>query len=320
MRTELEWLPGLVFALRAALRRGILASNAFALSACAAGGGVPAPSPAPAPAPWIWGVTTDDPTRDTAQQVDALKALPRRATVRLVFDPPSDGHPTASDYAPSVRAFSLVADVMGLPVDSAAMASTSLPAVRARIAEYLGTLGPSVTTWEVGNEINGNWLGSEVMPKVEAMFDAVKAADRDAALTFYYEVSPPAGHGLIPWIDANIPKGHRLREGLSLVLVSYYEDQNRGHRLTQKELDRLFGALAARFPKARLALGEFGWGNGIPPSEAARAALLKRFYAYRVPRVPAFAGGGFYWHFRQTMVPKNSPDWSVLESVLGEIR
>lgn len=319
MRAELEWLPGLVPRLRTALRRGIrcwiLPFAALALSAAGEGRATPG-----GPAPWLWGVTSDNPTLDTAQQVDTLKALPRRATVRLVFDPPAGGHPTAQDYAPSAQAFSLAADVMGLPLDSSAMASTSLPAVRARIAEYLEALGPCVSIWEVGNEINGNWLGSDVMPKVEAMFDAVKAAGQNAALTLYHDVAPPAGHGLIPWIDANIPKGHRMREGLSLVLVSYYEDQNRGHRLTQKELDRLFGALAARFPKARLAFGEFGWGNGIPPSEAARADLLRRFYGYRLPRVPAFAGGGFYWHFRQTMVPKSSPDWSVLNSLQAEGR
>ncbi|MBI1752789.1 MAG: hypothetical protein HY014_14670 [Acidobacteria bacterium] len=317
MRTELDWLPGLVFGLRAALSRGlrcwILSCAALALSTAGEGRATPA-----APAPWLWGVTSDDPTLNTAQQVDALKALPRRATVRLVFDPPTGGHPAAPDYAPSARAFSLAADVMGLPVDSSAMAATSLPAVRARIAEYLEALGPYVSIWEVGNEINGNWLGSDVMPKVEAMFDAVKAAGKNTALTFYHDVSPPRGHGLIPWIDANIPKGHRMREGLSLVLVSYYEDQNQGHRLTQKELDRLFGALAARFPKAQLAIGEFGWGGGVPASEAVRADLLRRFYSYRVPRVPAFAGGGFYWHFRQTMVPKTSPDWSVLNNLQGK--
>lgn len=288
------------------------------LSACGHGGGGAAPPVPPAPprAAWLWGVTSDDPTVGTAQQVDALKALPRRTMARLVFDPPAgSGHPTAADYAPSVAAIAPVADVLGLPVDSSAMAATDLAAIRARIASYLAALGGSVTVWEVGNEVNGNWLGSGVVPKIEAMYDAVKAAGKPAALTFYYENPATPGYDLVPWIDANLPAGHRMRTGLDYVLVSYYEDQNGGHQLTQAELDTLFAALAARFPQAKLGFGEFGWGGAIPASDATRADLLRRFYGYRVPTVPAFAGGGFYWHFRQTMVPSSAPDWGVLSAL-----
>jgi len=38
---------------------------------------------------WIWRVTTDDPTSVTSQQTDALRSLPKRATIRTVFDPPA---------------------------------------------------------------------------------------------------------------------------------------------------------------------------------------------------------------------------------------
>lgn len=286
-------------------------------TACGHGGREAAPAgPAPTPGPaWLWGVTSDDPTVGTAQQADALKALPRRTMARLVFDPPSGGHPTATDYAPAVAALAPMADVLGLPVDSSAMASMDLAGIRARIAEYLSVLGSSVSVWEIGNEVNGNWLGSGVVPKIEAMYDAVKAAGKPTALTFYYENPATPGYDLIPWIDANLPAGHRMRAGLDYVLVSYYEDQNGGHQLTQPELDALFSALAARFPKAKLGFGEFGWGGTIPTSDTTRADLLRRFYGYRITSVPAFVGGGFYWHFRQTMVPRSSPDWAVLSAL-----
>jgi hypothetical protein len=272
-------------------------------------------TPPPPSGAWLWGVTTDDPTASTASQADALKSLPLRTMVRLVYDPPSGGHPTAADYAPSTSALAAVATVMGLPLDSSAMAATNLAGVQARITEYLGAMGASVSVWEVGNEVNGNWLGSGVVPKIEAMYDAVKAAGKPTALTFYYENPATPGYGLIPWVDANIPTGHRMRAGLDYVLVSYYEDQNGGHQLTQAELDTLFGALAARFPNAKLGFGECGWGGAIPTSDTTRADLIRRFYGYRVPSVPAFVGGGFYWHFRQTMVPKTAPDWTVLSTL-----
>ncbi|WLT33099.1 hypothetical protein [Geothrix sp. PMB-07] len=289
------------------------------LTALSLASGVAADRPkAAVPAPRVWGLTTDDPTLDTPRQIEALKALPHRTTLRVVFDPPAEGHPTATDYVPATQALATAAEIMGLPLDSSAMASMDLPTVRRRIAEYLEALSPFVAIWEVGNEVNGNWLGSEVVPKVEAMFDAVTAAGKPSAITFYYEVAPPKGHGLLPWIDANFPKGHRLRKGVSLVLVSYYEDQNQGHRLTPKELGRLFRGLAVRFPKARLAFGEFGWGGGIPAAFSTRSDLLRRMYGYRVPSVPAFVGGGFYWHFRQTMVPQTSPDWEVLHRLQAQ--
>ena len=269
----------------------------------------------PPPTNWLWGVTTDDPTSSTAQQVDALKSLPLHTMVRTVFDLPSNGHPAAADYVSSVTALAAVADVMGQPVDSSYMPALTLAAVQARITEYLGAVGPFISVWEIGNEVNGNWLGSGVMPKIEAMFDAVKAAGKPTALTFYYENPATPGYDLIPWADANIPPGHRMRTGLNYVLVSYYEDQNNGHQLTQTELDTLFSALATRFPNAKLGFGEFGWGSSVPTSATTRADMLRRFYGYRVPSVPAYVGGGFYWHFLQTMVPKTTPDWSVFSNL-----
>jgi hypothetical protein len=82
----------------------------------------------------------------------------------------------------------------------------------------------------------------------------------------------------------------------------------------------MFSALSTRFPGAKLGFGECGWGGSIPPSpggDAARAALLQRFHGYRVPSVPQFVGGSFYWHFRQTMVAKTKPDWTVLQTLIA---
>jgi hypothetical protein len=63
------------------------------------------------------------------------------------------------------------------------------------------------------------------------------------------------GQAMLPWIDAHIPPGHRLRGGLDYALVSYYEDQNGGHKLQQAESGPSRGA-------ARDALQEPGSGSG----------------------------------------------------------
>jgi hypothetical protein len=276
----------------------------------------------PAPIGWMWGVTSDDPSVQTQQQVDALRSFSKRPWVRTVFDMPSGGGPTAADYLPSIMAIAPVADIVALTNDSSTVAQTSLATIKARIAEYLAVLSPYVKVWCIGNEVNGNWLGTGVVAKVLAEYDAVTAAGKPTAITLYYENPPTPGYDMIPWVDENIPVGNRMRTGLTYVFVSYYEDQNGGHQLTQTELNTIFSALAVRFPNSKLGFGEFGYGGTPPPESpsgnAERAALLQRFYGYRIPSVPAYIGGGFYWAFRQTMVPKTMPDWAVLNTLMQQ--
>jgi hypothetical protein len=257
---------------------------------------------------WRWlGVTTDDPNTDTDSQVQALAALPRRIALRVVLD---RGTPPA-DYVASLRRLAGVADVMALPLDSSEMAKVDSAQAGERARRYLDALQDAAPTWEVGNEVNGDWVGADPVGKIEAMFDAARAYGKKTALTFYYENPATPGHDMLPWIDAHIPAGHRLRTGLDYVLVSYYEDQNGGHRLSQAEVDAIFSGLAARFPNAKVGFGEFGWGRRIPSEPAARAELIERFHA-TTSSEPAFVGGGFFWHFRQTMSPSSKPDFELL--------
>src|SRR5204862_7702887 len=128
-----------------------------------------------------------DPTFKTGREVSAVAAFPKRVPIRALFDPPVGGSPAATDYLSSVQALSAKADVMGLPVDSSAMSQLTTAAIGARIGEYISALGPYVRIWEIGNAVNGNWLDQDVITKVEAMYDAAKAAGKLTALTLYYE-------------------------------------------------------------------------------------------------------------------------------------
>lgn len=313
-------MPAVPFPALLAFARRFAPAAALALCACG-GGSSPSPDPqvtTPAPAPtassrpagagWAWlGATTDDPNTGTSAQVDALASLPRRIALRVVLDQGT----APADYVDSVRRLAAVADVMALPLDSSDMAKVNAAQAGERARRYMAALQDSARIWEVGNEVNGDWVGPDAVGKIEAMFDAALAHGKKTALTFYYENPATPGHDMLPWIDANIPAGHRLRTGLDYVMVSYYEDQNGGHRLTQSEIDAIFSGLARRFPNAKVGFGEFGWGRSIPADDAVRAELIGRFHGYTSSE-PAFIGGGFYWHFRQTMSPKSKPDHALL--------
>lgn len=268
----------------------------------------------PVSSSWVWGVTTDNSTINTTEQVNALGALSERAMLRTVFDYPRK----ASDYAASITELSTVATIMASPIDAVIFSEVDIASVNTRIQEYLNTLGKVVDIWEIGNEINGDWMGNNVIEKIEVMYDAVKAKNKKTALTLYYEPTPDSpDHDMITWVEKNIPVGHRLRTGIDYVWVSYFEDENEGHALTNEEVTKIFTALTRIFPNAKLGFGECGWGQGIPESNVKRGELIHRFYDYRIPSVPNYVGGGFYWHFRNTMTPRTQPDWTVLNQLIN---
>ncbi len=181
----------------------------------------------------VLGVTTDDPNTDTASQVDALAALPRRPALRVVLDQGT----APADYVDSVRKLAAVADVMALPLDSSDMKKLDAGQAGDRARRYLEALQDAAPIWEVGNEVNGNWVGTDPVGKIEAMYDAAKAYGKQTAVTFYCLHENPAtpGHDMLPWIDANIPAGPSPAQRPRLrASWSYYEDQNGGHQLSRK--------------------------------------------------------------------------------------
>lgn len=257
------------------------------------------------PATWRWGVTVDDVSKLDAV-VDSLAALPSRPTARVVFD---EGQP-ASYYVPAVTAIHRVSDVMGELLDSQFVNRYSINEYRTRTREYLAALGPNVDLWEVGNEINGEWLGSspEVMAKVSGAFDEVKAAHRPAALTLYYNEGcwEKADHEMFRWTEENVPPS--IRQNLDVVLISYYEDDCNGLRPSWPEV---FARLGRLFPNSALGFGECGTKQA-----KSKEAFLRRYYAIRLAE-PRFIGGFFWWYFAQDMVPRDRPLWRTLAEVMA---
>jgi hypothetical protein len=294
-----------------------LAALAVALAACAAPEGSAAPDGSAAPpagpaAPedadasrsgaMIYGVTVDDPWR-AAETAEAIAALPRAVMARVVFD---EGM-AAAEYVDPVRRIAGAGAVMGEILDSFYMPGITADGYRARTREYLAALGDTVSVWEVGNEVNGDWLGStaDVVAKVRAASEEVRAAGKPTALTLF-GCSATAENEMLRWAEANLDPD--LRASLDHVWVSFYEDDCAD---PPPDWDVAFRRLGELFPNATLGFGECG--TRYPER---KLEYLRRWYT-TVPDAPRFVGGYFWWYFSEDMVPMSSPLFGALAEILA---
>jgi hypothetical protein len=220
-----------------------------------------------------------------------------------------DEYVAATDYRTATTKIREVSNVMGELLDSFYVKQYSTDQYLARADEYLATLGSNVDIWEIGNEINGEWLGdtATVTAKMTGAYDKAKAAGKTTALTLYYNQNcwEKADHEMFAWTTANVPA--RMKDGLDYVLVSYYEDDCNG---LQPDWNTVFNRLATMFPNSKLGIGECGTSKSD-----SKAAYVDRYYRMNVS-APRYVGGYFWWYYREDMVPYTNPLWSTLSSAM----
>lgn len=261
------------------------------------------------------GITYDDISSHCATTQAQLKTeqLLNQPAIRVVFDPIK-----ASCYATAITNLDRYGYTMGELVDSSSMKRYTLSRVKSRAKDYLTTLGGGIDLWEIGNEVNGEWLSRvhcptqhecaaqahDVMAKVEAMYDAVTAKGYTTELTLYYQgpktVTP--GYEMLPWEQAYVPS--RMHAGLRYVLVSYYEAGNNGIRPSHAELDGIFRTLAQDFPNAKVGFGEIGMAHPIAQSSLSNAEDIFSYYqTLSFANVPSYTRAGFWWYSAEDLVP-----------------
>jgi hypothetical protein len=299
------------------------------------------------PAP-IHGVTVADDydirTPDyLGQVIPALTNLAVTPTVRLTFtlevDSGAQGA-VASTYISPVEQIKAAINedtyahpfIMGQPVDSSYMFCFSRADHAARWRDYVENLGEHVDIWEVGNEINGNWLyntGSnadvsgqscpddwpggvpttttqDVANKMADAYQIVKTAGKRAALTLTFcPTDLPATNDPFTWLDTYVTNP-ALRNGMDYVLISYYPDPTGCGYGLPKASDWVtwFQGIQSRFPNAKVGMGEWGYTSSEPPANL--PTLLSEGYAIdpaRGLKPGSWIGGVFYWEFGLTAVP-----------------
>lgn len=274
----------------------ITASKSWADTSVASGRIVPSP---------LYGVTMDDISR-LSDITTSLSKLPKMPTTRIVFDE----NVAPSYYRNAAVAINKVSYVMGEILDSFYVKTVTVPGYIDRTKQYLNALSDVVDIWEIGNEINGEWLGTnaDVVAKMEGAYDLVKSQNKTAALTLYYNQDcwSRKSNEMFTWANTNVP--YRMKQGLDYVLISYYEaDCNN----LKPDWPTVFKKLAVMFPNSKIGFSEVG-----STSRTGKAAYLTRYYTMKINE-PKYVGGYFWWYGRQDFVPYTKSMWSTLNSAIS---
>jgi hypothetical protein len=282
---------------------GVWASSASS-SSCPAPAVVAPPPPPPTTTTAVYGITIDS-ISGLSDIVTALKNLSHKPTTRIVFDE----NVAASYYQTAAAQIHAVSFVMGEILDSFYMKSITTANYAARTTQYLNTLGNNVDIWEIGNEINGEWLGDTptVVAKMNASYNLVKAAGKKTALTLYYneECWAKPSNEVFTWAQANVPS--TMKQNLDYVWISYYEDDCNN---LQPNWPAVFQRLATMFPNSKIGFGEVGTNKA-----ASKATYINRYYNMVINQ-PNYVGGYFWWYGSQDLIPMSKPLWSVFNEAI----
>ena len=252
----------------------------------------------------VYGVTIDG-IDNLSSIVTSLSSLCKKPTTRIVFDE----NVAATNYQTAVNQIHPISFIMGEILDSYYMNTYNLTQYVARTNEYLNLLGDKVDIWEVGNEVNGEWLGttSAVVPKIDTAFKILKSHGKTTELTLYYNKNcySNSQNEMFRWVNQNLSAA--MKTGLDYVLVSYYEDDCNN---MQPNWQVVFDSLHVIFPNSKLGIGECG--TSIANN---KATYINRYYRMHIT-TPKYIGGYFWWYFKQDCVPQTSSLWSVMNNAI----
>jgi len=127
-------------------------------------------------------------------------------------------------YTSAVNALHRVSYLISELGDSSEMKTQTVAAYQRFEQSLVTAYSGSIDLWEIGNEVNGEWVGStkKEVAKITDAYDTVTSAGGATALTLYYNptCATKPSHQMFAWAKANIPAS--MKSGLNDVLISYY--------------------------------------------------------------------------------------------------
>ena len=276
----------------------------------------------------------------TVESVASLTALntslgmhTKRPTTRVVFQSGMN----STDYAAAVPNLRNVSYIFGQLYDSTAFSQASIAACEARTRDFLNRFGESIDIYEIGNELNGEWVGgsqAEIDAKVLAIYNVIKteyaSLNIRTAITLNYW--PTTNYYSFPWEKTetyaqNMPA--TLRNGVDYILLSFYETTGDPPvQPTDQNFATVLTTMATYFPNSKIGMGEIGAqgvADGLPsnPTLAEKQRIANRYYGMHNSvksllgaNGSRYVGGYFWWYYYQDAVPYNKTNtmWPTIES------
>ncbi len=239
--------------------------------------------------------------------------------VRFVFDPTV---PTANYANEITYAHSKGLKVMVEPVDSAFCDSSSpTPGFGCTLAAYhtafvnattklTGTAAPDA--FEIGNEVNGDWVFSSGGNTPAArLADAANVVTANApgklrVLTLFYQINTPsaASTSMFNWARANLTS--TIRGKIDDVLLSTYVEQ----APLGLAFDQVMRRMQAEFPTQKIGIGELGYwipdqrywwafsnlASTSSPTAAQLQPIADQYYRASYGYANS-VGAGFWWNY-----------------------
>jgi len=252
--------------------------------------------------PWL-GVTMD-----TTAHYRSTLDLANRLTdpygwVRIVMDPGT----AFSAYGPAVRrAHREGLKVLGQPIDSFYAKAFPGSTYLQRIQRAVRAL-PAVDAWEIGNEVNGGWLGPGMGDRIDQAATWLHAShpEKTVVVTLYWQMGTDAPRwSTFDWIRDEL-KPSTIQDTDVFLLSTWVEDAPLG-----LAYDRILRAFHYALPGSLVGIGELGYwgpatsrawwyGDAHSPSRARRIVLDQ---IYRASLGYSWSVGGvFWWYFAEDM-------------------
>ena len=265
-----------------------------------------------------------------------IKSSRKRLTVRLVMD----GN-NISAYKEVVDALAPHANIMVQILDSEQMPKYSVEKIRKRTTQAMNAFGDKVALWEIGNELNGDWVGSspqEINAKAQAAYEVVKKRNGKTALTLNYWAgdhcyAPEKGE----WQDTlSYAKGlpASLRN-VDYALLSIYETACKpAQHPSSADLAIIFNEFQKEFSNnTKFGIGEIGTQDESDEQKPATLEEKKRianyYYGLQQPLYAKmknrYVGGYFWWYFhRDATLPEVNGGrkdnlWPTLKGLLEQL-
>jgi hypothetical protein len=247
--------------------------------------------------PWI-GFTIDTVSNYQASVDLAATLAAPFAWIRIVFD---------TNQAPSIYTdivnYAQVkgVKVLGLPVDSSSDKGYTRDQYKQLFIDYITAL-PQIDAWEVGNEVNGSWLSSDIGLRIADVAAEVKARapGKLTFLTLFWQINTDTvASSMFTWVNANLPAS--TRANIDVVTFSQYQEQ----APMGVAFDQVMKTLRAEFPTQKIGLGELGywisgqqfwWAYNQTDTLAAKRTVAEQYYNAGFD-YPGSIGGVFWWTY-----------------------